>query len=165
MKRIFVLLASAALLAFASLAAQAEEDCPNKACQDQRNHTGSKPGTPTEQLVCLDYPPIPPGSHVWLQLRKITGPGTKIAVGPFERPRHKIAKGQTLTQFCYGKQYHEEADEVYLCTEFPDGMQWFSARQRKAFGGSGAYERALARAPAKTHLTMCLGPKCPAKLP
>lgn len=168
MKR-FVLIAAMLATLLAPRVVRAEDDCEkatwSAACHDQRKHTGSKPGSPTEHLVCLDYPPIPKGSEVWLQLRKNQQDGVKTAVGPFEHPRHKIAKGQTLTQFCYGKQYHRAADEVYLCTQFPDGTQWFSVRRRKAYGGTGAYERAAAESPAKTHLRMCLGPNCPKKLP
>lgn len=152
------------LLLWPLAALAGDKDC-NAACKALQEHSGSKPGSPTEQLVCLEYPAIPEGSLVWLQLRKIGADGKKLPLTVFETPRMKVAKDGVRTRFCYGKGYHRQADETYLCAEFPDKSQWHSTRRRKAFGGTGAYERAEATSPAVTTLKMCLGKECPARLP
>lgn len=127
------------------------------ACNAFKGETGSRPTVPTPDLVCLVYPEIPAGSHIWLQLRKIEG-DKRVPFEPFVTPRYHLAVGKYQTKFCIGRGLYEQADEVYLCAKFPDESQWHSARRRREFGGTGAVERATI----SRKLTMCLGKDCPA---
>ncbi|MEN9413093.1 MAG: hypothetical protein RLZZ342_180 [Candidatus Parcubacteria bacterium] len=160
MKR-FVLTIALLLLPLAALAEDA--NC-NAACQALRDHTGSKPGAPTDDLVCLAYPEIPAKATVWLVFRKIDGQGNKAPLPQWVVPRKKEAgKENARTKFCFGRHWLQKADEVYICSEFPDKSQWHSGRRRESFGGSGAYERAMSGK--SNTLNVCLGSDCPARLP
>jgi hypothetical protein len=161
MKRFTVLVVAVFVLLGWPLTVTAEETCASEACKALRDGTGASPGAPTDDLICFVYPEVPRGTRLWLQMRSVDGDGKRTPVPGWETPRMKIAgtDRNATTRICIGRHHVEGADEAYLCSEFPDKSQWFSARRREEAGGTGVYERALGSFP-RGEMSMCLGPGC-----
>lgn len=143
------------------LAAHEGHNCLKGAlCKALGEGKGSLPGVPTNDLVCFVYPEVPAGSSIGLQLRTIGAEDKREPLEGFKTPRVLAEKlsSQYRTRFCVGVGVYEEADEAYLCAQFPDGTKWYSMRRREKFGGTGAFEHAV-----QTRvLNVCFGPSCPA---